>query len=198
MTLVLIPHDATPTKYRVASVPLRSTYETRPASMRAVRPVRRIFAASRVREGISSVLLKSPPVPLGRIPSSASFPDDKMPFATSEIVPSPPHAMMNFAPLRAASFASAAASPRCLVNRTRNAPNCERRSLAICGHASPVLPPADDGLTITTDIDLFRTLQSSHCFVFFAELSNFCHDRVGNLFVRSQSIGFREVLAQIQ
>src|SRR4029079_7877021 len=97
-------------------------------------------------------LLKSPPVPLGRSPSSASFPDDKMPFATSDIVPSPPHALMSLAPLRAAAFASAAASPRCFVNTTRNAPNCERRSLAICGHASPVLPPADDGLTIITDI----------------------------------------------
>src|ERR1043165_822141 len=120
--------------------------------MRAVRPVRRILAASRAREGISSVLRKSPPVPLGSIPSSASLPDDKIPFATSEMVPSPPHAIINFAPLRAASLASAAASPRCFVNRTRNEPNCERRSLAICGHASPVLPPADDGLTITTDI----------------------------------------------
>src|ERR1044072_9525673 len=198
MTFVLIPHEATPTKYRVASVPLLSTEETRPASMRTVRPVRSIFAASRVRAVISSVLRKSPPVPLGRIPSSTSFPDDKMPFATSEMVPSPPHAMMNFAPLRAASFASAAASPRCFVNKTRNAPNCERRSLAICGHASPVLPTADDGLTITTDIDLFRRLQRPHCFVLFAEFCNFCHDCVGNFFVRSQSIRFREMFAQIQ
>src|SRR6185369_9060911 len=88
----------------------------------------------------------------GRIPSSTSLPDDRIPFATSEIVPSPPHAIMNFAPLRAASFASAAASPRCFVNKTLKAPNCDRRSLASRGHASPVLPPADDGLTITIDI----------------------------------------------
>src|SRR5829696_3619024 len=88
------------------------------------------------------------------MPSSAALPDERMPFATSEIVPSPPQAMMNFAPLRAASRASAAASPRCFVNTTRNAPNCERKSLAICGHASAVLPLAEDGLTITTDVDI--------------------------------------------
>src|SRR5262245_17120015 len=121
-----------------------------------------------------------------------------MPLATSETVPSPPHAMMSRAPLRAASLASAAASPRCFVNRTRNEPKCERRSLAICGHSSPVLPPADDGLTITTDIDLFRSAYRSHCFVFFTKLSNFCHNCVSDLFVRSQSIGFGEMFAQIQ
>src|SRR5262249_19276277 len=76
------------------------------------------------------------------------------PFATSETVPSPPQAMISFAPFRAASPASAAASPRCFVKITRNEPNCERKSLASCGHASPVLPPADAGLTITTDISI--------------------------------------------
>src|ERR1700741_3872041 len=120
--------------------------------MRTERPVRRILAASRLREGISIVLRKSPPVPLGMIPSSASLPEARIPFATSEIVPSPPHAIMSFSPLRAASVASVAASPRCLVNTARNEPKCERKSLAICGHVSPVLPAADDGLTMTRDI----------------------------------------------
>src|SRR5215208_2308419 len=119
--------------------------------MRTVRPVRRTLAAARVSEGISSVRRKSPPVPLGRIPSSTSLPDDRMPLVTSETVPSPPQAMINLAPLRAASFASAAASPGWFVNRTLKAPNWERKSLAICGQASPVLPLAEDGLTITID-----------------------------------------------
>src|SRR2546423_1200331 len=126
--------------------------ETRPTSIRSVRPERRTLAAARLCEGISSVRLKSPPVPLGKIPSSTSLPEERIPLATSEIVPSPPQAIMNFVPLRAASLASAAASPRCLVKSTRNGPNCERKSLAICGHASPVPPVADAGLTITVAI----------------------------------------------
>src|SRR5690242_3857973 len=113
--------------------------------------------------------------------------------------------MMSFAPLRAASLASAAASPRCSVNTTRNAPNCERKSLAICGHASPVLPPADDGLTITTDIlfDRFRSLlryslSSMNAFLFLAEFSKFSQHCICNLFVRALSIRLRTMLAQIQ
>src|SRR6185436_20485056 len=68
------------------------------------------------------------------------------------------------APLRDASFASAAASPRCFVNKTLKAPNCDRKSLAICGHASPVLPPADDGLTITTGISFPQIPQIAEIF----------------------------------
>src|SRR4030095_16416607 len=98
---------------------------------------------------------------------------ERIPFATSEIVPSPPQAIMSFAPLRAASLASTAASPRCFVNSARNEPNCERKSLAICGQVSPVLPLADDGLTITTDMfdvpDSVYSVAKFHRFVAFAE-----------------------------
>src|ERR1041384_5102004 len=156
--------------------------DTRPTSMRTVRPVRSTLAAARLCEGISSVRLKSPPVPLGRIPSSTSLPDVRIPLATSETVPSPPQAIINFAPLRAASPARAAASPRLLVKTTRNGRNCERKSLAICGQASPVLPPAEAGLTITTDMfDLCnrRNLwMQFHGAVLLAEVRDLFHHEV--------------------
>ena len=118
---------------------------------------------------------------------------------------------MNFAPFRAASPANAAASPRRFVKTTRNEPNCERKSLAICGHASPVLPLADDGLTITTDIFLlpitdcrlpvsfrfgnWQLATGNHPPITFTELSDLLHYRVRNLFVGPQSIGFLQVLS---
>ena len=40
----------------------------------------------------------TPPVPLGRIASSTSSPDERIPLATSEIVPSPPQAMIKSLP----------------------------------------------------------------------------------------------------
>src|SRR5690242_6945320 len=155
--------------------------EMRPTSIRRVRPSRRMRAAARLCDGISSVRLKSPPVPLGMIPSSASLPEDRIPFATSEIVPSPPQAMISLVPLRAASAASDAASPRTFVNAVWNGPNSARRSLAARGHASPVAPLAEDGLTITSGSDI-------HAPVLFAKLGNLFHDRVGDLFVRAESI----------
>ena len=94
---------------------------------------------------------------------------------------------MNFAPFRAASLASAAASPRLFVKTTRNAPNCERKSLAICGHASPVLPPADDGLTITTDMlnlpNLCHLWLKLHGPILLPELSYLLHHKIRYLLV---------------
>ena len=120
---------------------------------------------------------------------------------------------MSFAPFRAASLANTAASPRCFVKRTRNDPNCERKSLAICGHASPVLPLADNGLTITTDIAIadFR-LPIADCSgsignwqlaiginsILFAKFRDLSHHRVSNLFVRPQPIRLLEMFAQVQ
>src|SRR6185295_10878320 len=92
---------------------------------------------------------KSPPVPLGRIPNSPSRPEARIPFATSEIVPSPPQAMISLVPLRAASAAISIASAGLPVNAGWNAPKWVRNSLAILGQASPVAPPAEAGLMIT-------------------------------------------------
>src|SRR5687767_8540570 len=122
--------------------------------MRRERPVRRTSAASRTRRGISIDFRKSPPVPLGKIPSSASLPEIKMPFATSEIVPSPPQATISLTPLQAAAAASSIPSPACVVNTGVKEPKWDRRSLAIPGQASPVAPPADAGLMMTSGRDM--------------------------------------------
>ena len=84
------------------------------------------------------------------MPSSASFPESKIPFAISLIVPSPPHAMKNFRPDSAAFRARVIPSPSALVNATLNAPKCARRSEAREAQLSPVDPPAERGLTITS------------------------------------------------
>ena len=94
--------------------------------------------------------------------------------------------MMSFAPLRAASLANAAASPLCLVKTARKGPNCERRSLAIRGHASPVVPLAEDGLTITVHIALLSPIADST--VLFGKLDDLLHHRIRDLFVRPQPI----------
>ena len=80
-----------------------------------------------------------------------------MPFATSEIVPSPPQAMISFVPFRAA-FGGQSQFPlrTCVVNFGLNAPKCAASSLAIFGHASRVAPPADSGLMMTSGKDILR------------------------------------------
>src|SRR6266404_3521477 len=130
---------------------------TRPTSIRRVRPERRTVAALRACEGIPSVLLKSPPVPLGKIPSSTSLPEIRMPLATSEMVPSPPQAMISFAPLRAASAANETPKPGPSVKTILKAPKYVRKSDAIFGQALRVAPPADSGLTMIRgrDIEIF-------------------------------------------
>lgn len=72
-----------------------------------------------------------------------------MPLATSEMVPSPPQAMISFVPLRAAVAASSIPCCDRSVKTQANEPKCVRRSLAIPGHASRVAPAADSGLMIT-------------------------------------------------
>ena len=143
-----MPNDATLTKNLVSSSPLSSRNVTRPASNVRVKPWRKARAASAVRVGILSVRRKSPPVPLGSTPSSVCAPARSMPFATSETVPSPPHAMMRRRPARASRSAISTASPPRRVNTTSNGPKCRRTALATPGQASPVAPPADAGLTM--------------------------------------------------
>jgi hypothetical protein len=79
---------------------------------------------------------KSLPVPPGRIANSVSCFDSMMPLATSEIVPSPPQAIIKLVFCLAASAASSRAWPADSVKVTENEPKCVRRSLAIFG---PVL-----------------------------------------------------------
>ncbi len=122
----------------------------RPTSIVRDLPVRMMRAASLARTGMFSVRRKSPPVPLGNIANSTSLPEFRIPFATSEIVPSPPQAMINSLPFRAASPARFVASPRFSVKETSKDPKWVRRSLAIWGHALPVAPEADDGFRMTT------------------------------------------------
>src|SRR6185503_9985514 len=90
------------------------------------------------------------PVPLGRMPSSASLSTERIPFATSEIVPSPPQAMINLQPFRAALAAKSIPSPDLVVNLGVKARKCVASSLARPGQAARVAPPADSGLTMTT------------------------------------------------
>src|SRR4249920_1486086 len=82
-----------------------------------------------------------------------------MPFATSEIVPSPPQAIISSVPFRAASLASAVPSPASLVKARLKDPKCELRSLAICGQAWRVAPLADSGLTMTSGNDIRQRVQ---------------------------------------
>jgi len=147
----------------------------RPTSIWRVRPFRRIWAASPDRAGIPSVLRKSPPVPLGSIPNSASFPEVRIPLATSEMVPSPPQAMISFVPLRAAEAASSIPCPDRSVKTQVNEPKCVRRSLAIPGHASRVAPAADSGLMITRGIGVSVSDPLGGCQWFFGRrLFGFC------------------------
>src|SRR5258708_4399733 len=71
-----------------------------------------------------------------------------MPLATSEIVPSPPQAMISFLPSFAPRSESARASPRLTVKAQLNGPKWVRRSLAVPSHKSLVVPPAEVGLTM--------------------------------------------------
>ena len=82
------------------------------------------------------------------MPSEASAPDSRIPFATSLIVPSPPHAMIKLLPSSAPFAASFAASPLRVVNAQVNAPKCVESSEAIPGQALRVAPPAEVGLTM--------------------------------------------------
>src|SRR6185369_8846803 len=102
------------------------------------------------------VLRKSPPVPLGSIPNSVSLPTERIPLATSEIVPSPPQAIISLTPFRAAVAAISIPSPARVVNLGVNDPKCVLSSLAIPGQASRVEPPADSGLTMTRGKDICR------------------------------------------
>src|ERR1700730_913911 len=122
---------------------------TRPTSILRVRPSRRTTAALREWVGRPNVFLKSPPVPLGKMPSSTSFPEARMPLATSEIVPSRPHVTISFTPLRAASVANDVPWPGFSVKATLKAPKLVTRSDAIFGQALRVAPPADSGFTMT-------------------------------------------------
>src|SRR6266567_4449190 len=71
-----------------------------------------------------------------------------MPFATSEMVPSPPQAMISFAPCFAACAARTLACPTVSVKETENGPKCVRKSLAIFGQFRSVSPSSAAGLTI--------------------------------------------------
>src|SRR5581483_5342048 len=86
------------------------------ASISRVRPSRSARAAAAIFVGRPIVRRKSLPVPPGRIASSASVPDSRIPLATSEIVPSPPQATINFVPRLAAALASSRAWPAASVN----------------------------------------------------------------------------------
>src|SRR2546421_3903019 len=122
---------------------------TRTASITFVRPLRRARAASATWLEMPMLRRKSLPVPAGKMPSSDSDPESMIPLATSEIVPSPPQAMISFVPLLAASAESVRAWPMLFVSSTANGPKCVRRSLAIFGQFSRVAPSADAGLTMT-------------------------------------------------
>ena len=122
-----MPNDATFTKNLDTCSPRSLRNVTRPASSTRVLPSRRERAASDPRVGTPSVRRKSPPVPLGSTPNSALAPSPcalarSIPFATSEIVPSPPHAMIKLRPARASRSAISDASPPRPVNATANAP----------------------------------------------------------------------------
>jgi hypothetical protein len=156
MTSPPIPNDATLTKNLDSSSPPPPTKRTRPASITRVSPSRRARAASAARAGTLSVRRKSPPVPLGSSPNSASDSARSIPFATSEMVPSPPQAMTNLRPARASRSATSTASPGLCVNATSKGPKCRRTADATPGHASPVAPLADAGLTmISGSFDIF-------------------------------------------
>ena len=176
-----------------------------------------------------------------------------MPFATSEMVPSPPQAMIRFAPCFAASAARTLACPTVSVKETENGPKCVRTSLAILGQFRSVSPASAAGLTIISgsvirqfgvhrQIDhpsvaatlgtpveattalwlgvphlsgvlhgvsfrlkaVLQTIQSgvalrlprhSKLFaIFFAEFGDLIHQKVANLFVRSDVVLFRHEL----
>src|SRR3954467_14567510 len=72
-----------------------------------------------------------------------------IPFATSDIVPSPPQAIRNSYPASAASRAIRFASCALSVNAHSKAPKVRARSLATAGQFLPVAPAADDGFMIT-------------------------------------------------
>src|SRR5678815_1698128 len=133
----------------MTSAPDLSVKVTRPTSIRRLLPLRKTRTADLGSAAISSVRLKSPPVPLGRIPSSVSLPDSSMPFATSEMVPSPPQATTKRVPFSAARLAITVASLASRVNSTLNGPKPLLRSLASWGHILLVVPLADAGLTMT-------------------------------------------------
>jgi hypothetical protein len=114
-----------------------------------MRPSRKARAAAAMFVGNPIVRRKSLPVPPGRIASSVSCFDSMMPFATSEMVPSPPQAMISLVPCCAACAASSRAWPIDSVNETENAPKFVRKSLAIFGQFSRVAPSAEAGLTMT-------------------------------------------------
>src|SRR5260370_6151300 len=143
---------------------------TRPTSILRVRPSQRTLAALRACAGMPSALLKSPPVPLGKIPNSTSLPEMRIPLATSEMVPSPPQAMISFAPLRAASAANETPAPGPSVKITVKAPKYVRKSEAIFGQFLRVAPPADSGLTMINGRDIgvkwcvwYQTLIPNQC-----------------------------------
>src|SRR5437868_11231709 len=153
-TLVLIPKLATLIKKRVSRSPRSLTKVTRPTSILCWRPSRNARAAAAMFVGTRSVRRKSLPVPPVKIPSSTSLFDSIIPFATSEMVPSPPHAMIRYVPCFAASAASSRAWPTASVNETVKAPKCVRKSLAIFGQFSRVAPSAEAGFTITRGNDI--------------------------------------------
>src|SRR5438874_3536283 len=157
-TLVLIPKLATLIKKRISRSPRSFTNVTRPISILRGRPSRSARAAAAMFVGTRSVRRKSLPVPPGRIPSSTSLFDSIMPFATSEMVPSPPHAMISCVPCFAAAAATSRACPTASVNETVKAPKCVRRSLAIFGQFSRVAPSAEAGLTMTSGNDISAVL----------------------------------------
>src|SRR5258708_4565335 len=111
-------------------------------------PFRNSLAASSMRSGSFRLRRKSPPVPLGIMPSSAEPPDFMIPLVTSEIVPSPPQAMIKLRPFLTSSLAMISPSPGVFVNSTENGPKCVRMALASAAQFLPVRPPADAGFTI--------------------------------------------------